>query len=389
MSVTITPLLAERLNISEERTRSLLKSMLQELRRRAESEGVQLSELGTFREEEGTLTFVPSDSLRRRVNHQFEGLSPEDLAAPPSGESDAETPPTLRESPDEADQADSSPEQPPPSDEPSPPEEAPDPGPPEDESTPTTESGEQEDEPSSSPASEEPVSPSQTPDASEDTTEREEESIPTLDPIEDENGHGPAADETGPEDDSEEPPSPPEEEEQAEEEEPRSFSLIGSLLLIVLLGVVGWFVYSETNLWTSEERTAPYESSETTQPAAPSSKDQGSESAPDANEPPDDAQPERYPGVKPGDENEQAASPPGTGNWTIVVASRTSRAEAEAMTNTYEDRFDNVNVVRGTVNNTTWYRVTVGQYNSEAAAESALHDHASALPGDAWTHQLR
>lgn len=84
MPVSIPPLLADRLDISEEEAESLLRTMLQELRRRAETDGVRLRELGTFQVEAGTLTFEPSPSLRRRVNEEYEGLSDEDISPAPS-----------------------------------------------------------------------------------------------------------------------------------------------------------------------------------------------------------------------------------------------------------------------------------------------------------------
>jgi len=92
MPASITPLLAERLDVSEERARSLLRTLLQELRRRAEADGVQLPELGTFREQDGTLTFEPSPSLRRHVNQPYEGLSAE-VVPPPSPETEEAPPP--------------------------------------------------------------------------------------------------------------------------------------------------------------------------------------------------------------------------------------------------------------------------------------------------------
>jgi septal ring-binding cell division protein DamX len=114
MPASITPLLAERLDVSEERARSLLRTLLQELRRRAEADGVQLPELGTFREQDGTLTFEPSPSLRRHVNQPYEGLSAE-VVPPPSPETEeALSPPPgapSAEAPDAA-EADARPEPP-------------------------------------------------------------------------------------------------------------------------------------------------------------------------------------------------------------------------------------------------------------------------------------
>lgn len=112
MPVSITPLLAERLDISEERARSLLETMLQELRRRAETDGVRLPELGTFREEDGTLTFEPSPSLRRRVNHEYEGLSPESFPIPGSPDTSEAPPVVPTEDEDEPEEEAASPSEP-------------------------------------------------------------------------------------------------------------------------------------------------------------------------------------------------------------------------------------------------------------------------------------
>jgi hypothetical protein len=58
------------------------------------------------------------------------------------------------------------------------------------------------------------------------------------------------------------------------------------------------------------------------------------------------------------------------------------------MASKYEGGFAPVDIVPGTVNDRTRYRVTLGRYTSETAARRALNNHASALPSDAWTHRL-
>lgn len=375
---SITPLLAERLDIPTDRAETLLQSMLQELKSRAATEGVHLSDLGTFEEKDGTLTFIPGPSLRRRVNHQFEGLSPEDLSGPPSAPPEAETPPSLRESsPEETETAPSDAETVP-ADEPSASS-----GADEEPSAPTEPTEEDEDKGSTEPPPEgTPDEPGGTPPEPDESTER---SIPTLDPIEDES-EGDDAD--LPPDGTDEPEEaeahPPEEDE--EEEEPASpmgsYSLIGSLLLLILLIGIGWFVFSETNLWSSSPSSYETSETETTQSEATETPD--SKTPEDVS---DDDQPDRYAGVRPGDEPDSAADT-GTGPWTIVVASLSSRPDAEVMASDYEDQFDTVRVVRSTVDNRTRYRVTVGQYDSEAAAQRALDANASMVPSDAWTHEL-
>ncbi len=90
MSAPLPSLLADKLNVSDEQAKKLLIAMLREVKKRAFREGVRLPEFGTFREENGQLTFEPSSSLARSVNEQFEGLESEDLGTAPEKESTEE-----------------------------------------------------------------------------------------------------------------------------------------------------------------------------------------------------------------------------------------------------------------------------------------------------------
>ncbi|MFB6097892.1 MAG: SPOR domain-containing protein [Salinibacter sp.] len=338
MPESITPLLADRLDISEDRAEVLLNDMLQELRNRTRTEGVQLSELGTFREENGTLTFVPSSSLRRRVNRQFEGLSTEDLSAP----SEKESPPSLRaSSPEEEPEEHSS-----------------------DEASPESVGNEEaEDIPTITLTEEAEESPSP-PD--------ETESTPTDTPS------------PKPEDDSEaEEPSP------AETEFPATvLSIVGSIALVLLLAGGGWFLFTQTSLFSSGSGGPRSGTAETEASPAPSStKTKPTDTVP-AERPTNNQSPDRPAGAKPGNQK-AAASSAAQGPWTLVVASRTSQAAAEQTANRYEGAFAAVQVVPGTVDGHTWYRVTLGRYASKADARRALQAHASELPTDAWIHRLQ
>lgn len=86
MSASISSLIADELDVSPKKAKKLLIAMLREVNKRARREGVQLPEFGTFREENGQLTFEPGPSLSRAVNHRFEGLEPEDLTTAPEDE---------------------------------------------------------------------------------------------------------------------------------------------------------------------------------------------------------------------------------------------------------------------------------------------------------------
>src|SRR6056297_3886858 len=81
MSARIYRLLAEDLNISEERAQKLLRAMMREVQKRAQrGGGIRIPNLGAFVVEDGEMQFTPSDSLASAVNHRYEGLSEEDLS---------------------------------------------------------------------------------------------------------------------------------------------------------------------------------------------------------------------------------------------------------------------------------------------------------------------
>jgi len=303
MPVSIIPLLADRLDISEEKAESLLRTMLQELRRRAETDGVRLPELGTFRVEAGTLTFEPSPSLRRRVNEEYEGLSEETLSltsteAPVMGA----TEPSEEKASDDQSQ-----EEPPPASAPS------------------------------------------------DATEASEDDVP---------------------------PSPAPEP-IAEDRGTDSFTLISLVLALLFVLGAGWFVLDRTNVFSPTPSDTPAVASQ--EPPA----NQSDETTPDTST------------TAQADTGDTGTTGPANGatdsdtaastdrNWTIVVASRASRAEAEAAAENYMIRFDSVEVIPGTVNDRTWYRVAVGRYATETDAERALNDQSASLPSDAWIHNLR
>ncbi|WP_103021215.1 SPOR domain-containing protein [Salinibacter altiplanensis] len=281
MPKSIIPLLAERLDISEEQVQPLLSTMVEELRQRAESDGVQLSGLGTFREEDGTLAFRPAPTLRRRVNRPYEGLSAESL----------------------------------------------------------------------SPATEREASPAQ------GTPEKATNSEPSS---------APAADPEAPSTQDRSPARP-----DANDRSVDSFVLISLILAGLFLLGAGWFVINQTNLWGPTQDAAPPTATETPPDQAESPSTTGS-----ASDPPPDAPPSA---------DTEASD---TRDWTIVVASSSSRGSAQEAADTYGSQFDSVAVVSGTVDDATWYRVTIGRYPSESAAERVLDERTEALPPDAWTHQL-
>ena len=302
MPVSITSLLADRLDISEERAQSLLQTLLQELRRRAETDGVRLPELGTFRVEDDTLTFEPSPSLRRRVNQEYEGLSTEETSPTTAAE-----PPPLG-SPEQA------------------------------------------------------------------SDERTAEETPDEDPV-------PAAEGADEEEPAPQPAGSPEPQPAAEESAADSFTVISLLLAFLFVLGAGWLVLDRTDFFSPTPSDRPPVASE----QSPSNQEAGVPTDTGTSPTADTG------AVGPTDDEQanQTTAATTARAWTIVVASRTSRSAAEATANEYTSRFDSVEIVPGTIDDQTWYRVSVGRYASEAAAERVLNERAADLPSGAWIHRLR
>ncbi len=277
MPTSIIPLLAERLDIPEDQVRPLLSTMVEELRQRAASDGVQLSGLGTFREDGDALTFDPSPVLQRRVNRPYEGLSAESLS--PEAEPD--------------------------------------------------------------------------PSSAQDPSE---EAVPS-----------PASDADQDEDLAQDrPPAQP----NADTRSPDSFTILSGVLAALFLAGAGWFVVTQTNVLGPTQNPPP---TATETPADQTGRNATADSASDS---------QSVDSTVPEDEASDVR------DWTIVVASSSSRGGAQEAADRYASQFDSVAVVSGTVDNTTWYRVTIGRYASESTAERVLTERADALPSDAWTHRL-
>jgi hypothetical protein len=81
MPARIYRLLADELDISEDRAQKLLRAMMREVQKRSRrGGGIRIPDLGSFVVRDGELTFSPSDSLARAVNQEYEGLAEEDLS---------------------------------------------------------------------------------------------------------------------------------------------------------------------------------------------------------------------------------------------------------------------------------------------------------------------
>ncbi len=92
---------------------------------------------------------------------------------------------------------------------------------------------------------------------------------------------------------------------------------------------------------------------------------------------------------------EEPAPPPVTGidraagGWTIVVASVTSRSDAEAIARRYRDLVEPVDVLTAETNGITRYRVGVGQYLTQEAAQAAIEQLGDRLPSGSWPLRIR
>jgi len=81
------------------------------------------------------------------------------------------------------------------------------------------------------------------------------------------------------------------------------------------------------------------------------------------------------------------------GGWTLVVASRTSEAEAEELQSIFADSLQDTNLPVDIRSNegpdgTTRYRVVVGQFDSQDEARSIQQEYSEVVPEDAWALQL-
>lgn len=447
MSPPIHSLLADELDISDERARKLLRAMLREIRKRALQKGVRLPNLGTFQEEGGELTFEASPSLARSVNRQYEGLSKEDLSSP------AETTPEEEDSEDPFSEPSSGEEFPAPASETDPGEEEFPPDRPETEveggdASSAELADESEDlQGAGSPKEESREGSESTSQPSSDEveelyplvkevsgTEAEEEpdapspSSEDLEPQPAPPSEGPtSAPEAPPDDSNEEGASPPDSSRSSERAAPSSdrkptppsgesaslYKIFVGTFFLLFLGGAGWYVLGQQGTVPPPQATIAgittqiqdyvggadsrpdRRSAERAQEATASSQSQTSEEepAPSSDSPADR---EAAGSVSESASSEEAPAQgidSAAGGWTIVVASRTDRESAESLRDTFRERFAAaslpVDIVTGETNNTTRYRIVLGQYESRDDIRQALDKHADELPEGAWPLRLR
>lgn len=516
MSAPIYSLLANELDISEAKAKKLVTAMLGEVRKRARREGVRLPDLGKFSEKNGRLTFEPSESLARAVNHRFEGLETEDLGPVPDEEEEDtqdQGPSTITLgyqnsdwSPiDSEDPTDTPPEEPEPDDEDEPdteefevpsaedaadteelqaastsdPPKSGEPDPPSSSETASAASPDPSDSDDPPTDTEElyplvedvPGSEAEASSASSDSEVEKDAERETLSGIwdsDDDGGEDDGVQEDTLEDYSEpasrtetepsapaapQPESHTEEEPTVEEPTPptpvegspetqagratatadddRSSTprILVTILVLLMLGGAAWYVLGQQGLVPTpgstftqvqsqlgphvnnlplvgtsqgESDVSPPEASEDTAPsqgaqsadADAASQESNSEDG-TASQSSMDASSEQVSASASSATQSSAPSEidPSAGGWTIIVASRADRSGASSLADAFRERFDAqqlpIGVIPGTVDNSTRYRVGIGQFDSQSEAERFVDEFGSELPDGAWILRLQ
>lgn len=189
---------------------------------------------------------------------------------------------------------------------------------------------------------------------------------------------------------------------QAAKDDSGGFRRFTFLLVLLLLGGAGWYILGEQGYVQPPEQT--YRALKTDlQPHLESLPVVGARLAPDSTTESDASPADTSPTGDASSTNQTAsteggqASEPGginsdAGGWTIVVASRTDRGAAESLVATYRSRFDDaqvpIDILAGEVNNTTRYRIGIGQFDTQSQARDFISEFDSELPEGAWPLQL-
>ncbi|PSQ82129.1 MAG: hypothetical protein BRD46_00380 [Bacteroidetes bacterium QS_8_68_15] len=170
----------------------------------------------------------------------------------------------------------------------------------------------------------------------------------------------------------------------------RSWTRWGAALLaLLLLGIGAWYLVGGQDGGAPEASVARQEGDAPTETAAP---------------PPAGSTPDGEAGGAASDDTtgaESAPSSPGRrafaeadrldraqGGWTVVVTSKTSRAEAKQVARRFAQRFRDadhpIDILETTVDGTPRFRVVVGQFSSSDQALQLIEQDTSRLPADAW-----
>jgi len=337
MSTDLHEQLAAELGVSPSEAEQALDDLLDDVRERTRSgDEVVLQGLGTFYLDEGTLQFTPTPQLQKAVNYRNDHLAPLTIREP------SETAPPSPEDEPAAPEEEAA-------GEPPAPEEAPAPFPEDEAAVAETASDEPENVASLSDDWTEEIEAEDARDVSPENDDGEESAVPS----------------TG--------------------------QVAGLVAAVVLLVFLVWFVLGSQGIVTgpgalfqSASSPPPMGTDTVATTTPPTDTTAAGPSTADAA---DTAGAERQP---------QPDPPPidrATGGWTIVVASRTSPTEAKRTLEAYQQQFQGeglpVDILTGTSGNQTRYRISIGQYDSRAAALNALQQLQGRVPDDAWPLQVR
>ncbi len=169
---------------------------------------------------------------------------------------------------------------------------------------------------------------------------------------------------------------------------------MAGLLAVGLLAALGvWFALSASdgvedapppeNASVAEAAPPAAEGAATAEDETPNAEASGAEAAasPSSDPPPAEAEPLAPLGI------ERVA-----GTWTIVVSSKTSRAEAQPVLRDYRQRLSDLpfamDLIESATDAGTRYRVAVGPFPSFEAARAALQEHVAHLPEGAWLLEI-
>ena len=172
--------------------------------------------------------------------------------------------------------------------------------------------------------------------------------------------------------------------------------MLVTLLVLLLLGGGAWYILGQRGLVPSPGRMLGLRGPAPTAESPASSPSDGAGTQRDAGTDSQGTSAQDASSSSETTEEAPADAPqsitPSAGGWTIVVASRRNQAGAASLIDTYRQRFSDrplpVDVVQGTVDNTTRYRVGIGQFQSRIEAQTFLDANSAALPDGAWLLEL-
>lgn len=343
----LTELLCDKTGLDRERVESQLSELIKRINKAAEEgKSFEIEGFGTFSKKEGVLQFTPVEMLETEINNKYAGMKPIELIGAFKQSEEEDIPEMAGDSAKREEKVWAF-----------------------DEDAVEKEGEEPESEEGLEEEVAEPVH----------TNEKAQEEFETLISGDQETEEltdeklAPAA--------AEEKPEPQSERE--EEADPLGKVLVTVVILLVL-GVGGFFVY-DTGLLTDNREGSS--SVTTNQPVEQSRVASGSENVAGSAKTKDDSEPARSEGVAKKEEESTAASkekqqsPYGlkgevndavTNGYTIVVHSLRNKEQAEINQQALEEQGYRAIISQANVQGTTYYRVGIGQFETIQAAQKAI-----------------